>query len=178
MSKKIQFSLVTVLVLFGVWFYFTPHLALHSIKSAVEAQDAGKFSSYVDFPALKENLKASLSARLQEKMAEKQLDNPYAALGAAMVAAFINPMVDAIVTPESLAKLMQGQLPGDNTKRENLASDKSQLEPAVKISTSYEGFDRFVVTVKKNREGSEPIDFVLSRDGMFSWKLSEIRLPF
>lgn len=179
MSKKVGLSLIAVLVLFGAWFYFTPHLTVHSIGLAVKAKDVEKLSNYVDFPALKENLKTSLKAELSEKMAGELQDNPYASLGITLVSAFINPMVDALVTPESLAQLMRGQLPNNNNNIEHYdtTSDESQLGPATETSMSYESFDRFVVTITKTRAGSKPIGFVLHRDGIFSWKLAEIHLP-
>jgi hypothetical protein len=42
---------------------------------------------------------------------------------------------------------------------------------------SYESFDRFVVTVKKKGSTEEPLGLVFNRDGIFSWKLSALRLP-
>lgn len=180
MRKKVWLSLIAVLVLFGTWFYFTPHLTVHSIGLAVKAKDVEKLSTYVDFPAVRENLKASLKAQVSEKMARELQDNPFASLGVALASTLINPLVNGLLTPEGLAQLLQGQLP-DNTTHSNTiehydaTSDERQLDPATETSMSYESFDRFAVTI--TRAGSKPIGFVLHRDGLFSWKLAEIRLP-
>jgi hypothetical protein len=173
MSKKTKISFAIVFVAFCTWFYFTPYLAVSGMKSAAEAKDAEKLAGYVNFPALKENLKASFNAKLASKVAKEKNDNPFAALGAAMAATFINPMVDALVTPESLAMMMKGDKPQPAKKTGQTKPSDSDTE----TSMSYESFDRFVVTVKKKDSTEKPIGLVFNRDGMFSWKLSALRLP-
>jgi len=172
MTNKTKFSAAVVLVVFGVWFFFTPHLAVSAMKSAAEAHDSAKLSSYVNFPALKENLKATFNAKLASEVTKEKDGNPFAALGAAMAAALINPMIDALVTPESLAMMMKG----DKPQSEKNSAPSTQAEQPADTTMSYESFDRFVVTVKKKDETGEPVDLVFNRDGMFSWKLSAIRL--
>jgi len=58
MSNKAKISIIIAFVAFSTWFYFTPHLAVSGMRSAAEANDAEKLSDYVNFPALKENLRA------------------------------------------------------------------------------------------------------------------------
>lgn len=173
MSTKIKLSIAIIFVAFSTWFYFTPHLAVSGMKSAVEAKDAAKLSRYVNFPALKESLKADFNAKLASEVAKETDGNPVAFLGAALAAAFINPMIDALVTPESLAMMMKGDKPQLATNTEEAKSSDSDVD----ISMSYESFDRFVVTVKKKGTSEEPLGLVFNRDGIFSWKLSALRLP-
>jgi hypothetical protein len=173
MSTKTTLSIAIVFIAFSTWFYFTPHLAVSGMKSAAEAKDAAKLSGYVNFPALKESLKASFNAKLASEVTKEKDGNPFAALGAALAAAFINPMIDALVTPESLAMMMKGDKPQPAKKTEQTKSSDSDPD----TSMSYESFDRFVVTVKKKGTTEEPLGLVFNRDGMFSWKLSALRLP-
>ena len=172
MNTKAKSSIAIALVTLGTWFYFTPHLAVSGMRSAAEAKDAAKLSDYVNFPAVKESLKASLNAKLATQVSKEQDGNPFAALGAAMAAALINPMIDALITPEGLAMMMKGDKPrpGVNTEQQHADSN-------AETSMSYESFDRFVVTVKKKDATEEPLGFVFNREGMFSWKLSALRLP-
>jgi len=60
MNKKTKITVASLLitVILGVGVFFSPHLAMYSIKSAANDGDAQKLASYVDFPAVKENLKA------------------------------------------------------------------------------------------------------------------------
>jgi hypothetical protein len=173
MNTKTKLSAAVVLVVFSTWFYFTPHLAAKGLKSAAEAQDSAKLSSYVNFPALKESLKANFNAKLASEVTKEKGNNPFSALGSAMAAAFINPMIDALVTPESLAMMMKGNKPQSTKKPEQMKSSDADAE----VSTAYESFDRFVVKVKKKGTTEEPLGLVFNREGMFSWKLSALRLP-
>jgi hypothetical protein len=173
MSTKAKLSISIVFVAFSTWFYFTPHLAVSGMKSAAEARDAAKLSGYVNFPAVKESLKGSFNAKLASDVTKEKSGNPFAAFGATLAAAFINPMIDALVTPESLAMMMKGDKPQPAKSTEQTKPSGSDAD----TSMSYESFDRFVVTVKKKGTTEEPLGLVFNRDGIFSWKLSALRLP-
>lgn len=173
MSTKAKLSFAIVFFALSTWFYFTPHFAVSGMKSAAEAKDAAKLAGYVNFPALKESLKASFNAKVASDVAKEKDGNPFTVLGAAMAAAFINPMIDALVSPESLAMMMKGDKPQPAEKAEQTKPSDSDAD----TSMSYESFDRFVVTVKKRGSTDEPLGLVFNRDGMFSWKLSALRLP-
>lgn len=173
MSSKIKISIAALFAVFCVWFFFTPYLAVNSMKSAAETRDVAKLASHVDFPALKESMKATFNAKLVAEAAKGKQGNAIPALGAAMAAAFINPMIDALVTPESLAMMMKGEKP--QSGKDGVPSRES--DPGTDTSMAYESFNRFVVAVRKKGEAGEPVAFVLNRDGLFSWKLSAIRLP-
>lgn len=60
-------------------------------------------------------------------------------------------MIDALVTPESLAMVMKGEKPEPAAKATKTKSDQD-----VDIAMSYEAFDRFVVTVKKKGSSDKP----------------------
>jgi hypothetical protein len=92
-----------------------------------------------------------------------------------MAAAFVSPMIDALVTPESLALMMKGETPAPGST--SPARDSRSAELDADIAMSYEGLNTFVVTVTKRGEDEDPIDLVLRRDSLFSWKLSALRLP-
>jgi hypothetical protein len=168
----------------GVWFYFTPHLAVQNMKEAADERDANKLSRYIDFPAVRESMKATLNAKLMSEMAKnKKSDSPFAGLGAAFAMAMVGPMVDAMVTPEALTMMMKGERPA--LQKSELPSQQPKPQPVAqggegpKAETSlfYEGFDQFVVTIKKVASPDEPISLVMQRQGMFAWKVVSIRLP-
>ena len=182
MSNKIKSSIASVVFFaFGIWFYLTPYITIREIKSAVAVKDSARLASHVDFPALKENLKAGFNAKLASEIGQKNDNNPLAAAGIALATAIVNPMVDTLVTPESLATFMQGELPqiDKSTEKPNLSTPNSGTKPdqEVESSSSYESFNRFVMTVKKRGSNEKPLGFVFTRHGLFSWKLSALRLP-
>jgi hypothetical protein len=99
-------------------------------------------------------------------------DNPLAAMGSALGAMLINPMVDMFITPEAIAQMMKGQKP-------KLAgnSDDGKSDARTETHMGYEGVNRFVVSVRKQGDEGEPLALVLQRDGIASWKLVALRLP-
>ncbi|GEM_PF-264305 len=162
-------------ILVAVWFFFTPHLAVRGMRAAAEERDSARLSAYVNFPALKENLKASFNAKIAAEAAKQQDAGPFAQLGAAMAAAFISPIIDMMVTPESLALIMKGDKPEPGKAKGETRNPPAEIES----SMAYEGLNRFVVTImKKNEPKGETMGLVFSREGLFSsWKLTGLRLP-
>jgi hypothetical protein len=170
MSRPLKL-LVPAIVLAAVsWLYASPYLAVNGMRNAAEAHDAQRLSGYIDFPALKENLKGSLNAKITGDV--RASDNPLAAMGSALGAMIINPMVDVFVTPEAIGRLMKGQKP-------TLTGNSDDGKPGAKAETrmGYEGVNRFVVSVRKQGDQGEPVAMVMQRDGLASWKLVALRLP-
>lgn len=175
MQGKTKAAVAAAAVIAVAGFYFMPHLTIHAMKSAAESRDSATLSGYIDFPAVKENLKGTLNAKIAADVAKQDESDPFAAAGAMMVAAFLNPMIDALVTPEAIEMMMRGDKPtahrgGDS---ETTQSDKDDIQTEM----GYESFDRFVLNVQKKGEEGEPLGLVLKRDGIFSWKLAAVRLP-
>jgi len=180
MTKNTKISAGIFAAAFLAWFYFTPHQALMGMRSAIEQKNAVKLAEYVNFPSLKESLKSTLNSALAAEMAKKQRNNPFAALGAAIAGVMVGPMVDAMVSPEGLAQLMKGDSSG-NQKNASAASNAGAADktsnPGTEISTKYESFSTFVVSVKKTNQDKEPVRLIFLRDGWFGWKLSGAQLP-
>lgn len=178
MQKKIAYRVIitVIAVVFGGWFYFAPYIAANNMKNAAEVNDPTTLSSYINFPSLKESFKANFNAILATEVIASKDNNPFEALGAAFATALINPMIDALVTPESLTMMMQGKKPSlmkDLPKQEKKSG--AALETEVKMA--YESYDRFIISVNSKEGVDEPVVFILHREGLFTWKLASIRLP-
>lgn len=173
--QRITKVLILAVILAGAaWMWFSPHLTLRAMKSAAERGDGAALSEHVDFPAVRENLKAQINAMIMKDTSKAE--NPeMAAAGAMLVNALAGPMIDAMVTPEALTAMMQGKAPG-NAGALTDADGKADTAPQPEISSGYEGFDRFVVNVS-DPGGKTPVKFVLSRQNMVAWKLTAIELP-
>ncbi len=98
-----------LLTVFAVYVIASPYSSLWSMKSAAENKDAETFSSYIDFPKLRENLKAELNAKMLENVAKDDglKDNPFSGLALAAAPMMINNMVDAFVSPQGIEKLFK-----------------------------------------------------------------------
>jgi hypothetical protein len=148
------------------------------MKSAAENKDAETFSFYIDFPKLRENLKAELNAEMLENLAEDEnlKDNPFSGLALAAAPMLINNMVDAFVSPQGIEKLFKNravteqdtkiQNPVDSLNPQNFQDDTT--------STGYQSFYQFSVT-NKSKDGKS-VDLIFERQGLWNWKLYNINI--
>lgn len=171
--KKIGLGVFAIVL--SVWFYFTPYIAVWGLKSAAETKDAYKMSSYINYPALKENLKSLFSAKLMKEVGAAK-GNPFAATGMAMAGTMIGPMVDAMVSPEGLAAMISQGKAGKPGSAQASPSPKA-LGENQKADMSYENINQFVVNILSKDGKDDPVGLVFTRDGIFSpWKLSALRI--
>ena len=185
--RNLKIAVPLVLVLIGsIFLYFTPHLAVHNMKRAAELNEAERLSDYVDYPSLRESLKSNFSAALADKVAANPTSSFGDAIGAGLAVALINPLINSLVTPESLATLMKGHankdgritLPESRSKQssvETTAHDENSIYDD--ITMGYRGLNQFVVKFQGKRISEEPMQFIFKRKGILSWKLSALRFP-
>lgn len=180
MKTKIAIGVALIVVAAGVGSYASPYLTMHEMRSAIVDNDADAFSSYVDYPALRENLRAQMMVALQQKAADDPeiQGNGGAALGMAMAAGVVNEVIDVFITPSSVMKMVsKGQprsaarttQPADSTSADSSSSHQKDY------SVRYRNWSTVVATANEN--GPEPIAFIFKRDGLWSWKLTGIKLP-
>lgn len=175
--RNVVYAAAALLILaLASWFYALPYLAANSMKEAAEQNDPIRLAAYVDFPALKESLRGSFNASLAKKVISTKDSNPFEALGAVLASAVAGPIIDSLVTPESLAAIMQGERPALGIPAQDRQSALKRKFTAV-TATRYIGFDSFAVEVRKEGSADAPIVMLLSRHGLLSWKLSAIQFP-
>jgi len=189
MINKITITLISIIVvLAGIGFYFTPYLTYRNIRIAADNKDAAALSEYIDFPEVKKSLKENFKAKIE--VTEKKGGDKFAGMGAAIASAFINPLVDAFVTPETIGMMMQGNMPPlmKKERRSKEQQEEKKSEPAgdkkkksrssgPDVLTYYDTFNTFVVEIKKKGSGEEPIALVFKRNRLIYWKLSGVMLP-
>ena len=174
MSRSVKIMLGAVLALLIGWYAASPYIALHQMRSAAESKDAAKLSEHIDFPSVKESLKASFSAAMMAEVAQSSQDDPFAGAGAALAIAMVGPMVDALVTPQAIAMMMQGEKPELERPHAQVASTPGQ-EPVV--SSRYTGLNTFKVDVSDKSDPHAKIALRFKRHGLFSWKLTSVEMP-
>jgi Protein of unknown function (DUF2939)/Ankyrin repeats (many copies) len=173
-----------ILSIFSTWLYFSPYLTVQGMQKAASEKNTEEISKHIDYPALRESVKAQLQAQLQKEMAKQtQSGNPLAAFGMAFAQSMIEPMVNTIVSPQAIAAAMQGKSP---TAKQNSAkndAEQAQTTPPPEdpssepeIGMGYESFNAFVVQVKSKKADQQSLGLVFKRNGL-DWKLSELRLP-
>lgn len=154
-------ALILLLVAGASWYAFSPAWTVRSMVAALKDRDEARFSAYVDYPALREDMKADLTARIEQ---ESEKDNaPQAKLAAMMGLALIGPLVDRMVSPKAI-----NQAFSNLTIKAKAGGVKEKAEPVIRR----EGFNRFVVAGKDMPNSG----LVFERRG-FGWKLVGIDLP-
>jgi hypothetical protein len=103
-------SIGTLVVVLGLLFG-TPYYTLSRARDAANARDATALSSYVDYPAVRESLKASLHDQLARQM-DKQRGNAFGALALALGGWVSDRVVEALLTPEAVAAMLRGDSTG------------------------------------------------------------------
>ena len=171
--KKITIAATVAAIAIADSAYASPYYALHQIKTAVAVRDAQALASHVDFPALRESVKAQLEANMANSIqAVAGSDNPYAALGQSIASAMLGKMVDAMVSPAGVVALVnKSAVSPQGNADDGTAADRPQEKPA--YSAAYAGLNKFVVHAK---DGSKEGALVLQRHGVWGWKLSGIEL--
>jgi hypothetical protein len=147
----------------------SPYLAVIGLVNAVRAGDKDGLEERVDFPAVREHLKAEITATFVAKLRDdpEMQSNPFAGLGLALIPMMADKAVDALVTPEGLSHLLaQGQDPADKKPVFGLPKD-----------AGYITLDRFRVRAPAGKDGTKKIDLILRRQGLFHWTLTRIELP-
>ncbi|WP_067065439.1 DUF2939 domain-containing protein [Roseateles chitosanitabidus] len=194
-ARTWKIGAIAVVLGVAAYWYWSPFLAIHQLRAAAKAGDADAFSEHVDYPRLRDSLKGQLSAaiggRMAERMPRSDVGKAGAALGALFASAMTDRLVDAIVRPEAVMRILQeGRLMPRSAARGGESDDSPPPEtpdasgsaPAPSRapiwSTERQGVDTFILYA---RQAGQPEDrrtgLVLERRGFASWQLTEIRMP-
>lgn len=155
-----------------------PYIVVQQIRFAAEERDGEALSEHVEFPSVRQSIKDQVNAEFAKQMAEdpSMQDNPFAALGAAFAGVMVDKMVDAYITPAGITRLMAGEKPTQRSvPRGGEQPGQTERRPLADATMAYESLHKFVVKVK-SEEGGEG-KFILRRQGLVGWKLTEIIIP-
>ncbi len=109
--------------------YFSPYLTMYEMKSAMAEKDADAFSSYVDFPSMRESLRAQFMTMMKAKMeaSPDMKGNAFAGLGMMMAVGVANQLIDTMVTPAGVMTMMaQGNAKPAPAVAEDIATSNGQ----------------------------------------------------
>jgi hypothetical protein len=179
-SKALKAAAVAVVVGVAAYWYWSPLMAIHTMRSAAERKDADAFNDHVDYPKLRESFKGQLSALMAEKMSESSksgsdMERAGAALGSMLGMAMVDRLVDAMVRPELVMRAMQEAKVNPLPKP---AAASSSQKADVKWTLDRKGVDKLVAYgLDPAQQDDKRVGFVFERTGFANWKLTEIRLP-
>lgn len=177
-------ALVVVAASIGGYWHYSPHIALHGMQAAAESNNADKLNTYVDYPRLRESIKGELSASMATMMAEEpanEFEKAGAALGMMMGMALVDNLVDAMVRPEMVMRMLneakiQGMGETEPTSSSNTRSAATDKKDDI-TWVMQRKTQNLVVVYASNAEGQDELGVVLERSGFANWKVTGIRLP-
>lgn len=170
MRKWIGLLAIVVLALIaaGAWWYASPWWTLQAMRDAARERNEAKLSAYVDYPALREDVKGDLRQFALGETAKAQ-PGGLANLGAALAVAVIDPLVDAAVSPAGVqAMFAQEQTAKTASTRDAPLTVKAPDKPVI----DREGLNAFRVRNQDPSKGA----LVFHRFGL-GWKLVGIDFP-
>ncbi len=162
-----------------------PYYTLWNIKAAAEAGDTRRLASYVDFPELRKNIKIQLKGDAGKALQRRSANTDAGAfLGALFSSALADKAVDFLVTPEGLERLLQGRsnldlqlgapIEGQSATGGN-TNTSANSSAGKKRSFTWKSMTEFMFSTGEQEK--QPVTLVLSRKGLFIWKLTNVLLP-
>lgn len=157
-----------LLALFCIWFYQAPYSTLTSVKEAALRRDTNELNRLIDFPSFKSSIKIMLSESMDSQPQKGKLGGMFAK---ALIGAIAGPIIDAMVTPESIVTMFSGALP-KRTKPSTDLSQEQQLQRTI-VTKSWDGLSTMRVRIQAVENQGDSVTFVMRREGL-SWRLSAL----
>lgn len=181
MGRKLLTSLIVIAVLaFGVAYFGSPVLAVQSLVKAAEAGDAEALERKVDFPALRQSLKSEMSGAMRDELRDKvgNLGDGLGGLGLALAPSFMDSAVDALVTPRVVAEVVRtGQRPEARDAVRGSSPEPKASDSRLHRAYGYRDLNTFVIRLTREDRPERPLRLLMTRHGLFDWKLSGVEFP-
>jgi hypothetical protein len=138
------------------------------MKAAADANDPDALNAYVDYPALREDLKAKIVGQMTAEA--KKDKSGFGGLRLAIETAMIGPVIDGLVTPAGMRATLIAKRDQARTKAVPQAASALRVpnDPVI----VRRGFSEFLVATKQQPKRG----LIFKRHGL-SWKLSGVDLP-
>lgn len=178
MSKKLKWgvgALAALLALLLGYIAAGPYLAINGIHNVVASGQYGELWRFVDFDQLRNSLRPQIQERIARGIMERTGPSQGAKTIGELTSMIATPAIDAMVSPDGIAMLLQGSAFGNKVKGQVDAQGQAQAtDPLKDAKTHFESPSLLTATVP-NAEG-QPVVFEFRRSGL-TWKLAGMRLP-
>ena len=185
---------VVLAIIVGAAGYFSPHIAMWRLSSAVKSRDTQAVMGYVDLPRFRQSLREEMRRVMRAGIAkETDMSNPFVMLGAKIAESAADYVIESMLTEENIVKILEGRNPdalkgpgsriGDSAG-DSTTSDARAGDAATGDSTSDES-NRSTEIIRDSfgtfrlvfSEKSSPLfELLWEGNGLTGWKLVGIRL--
>ncbi len=160
------FLITAAVALTAGWAFGSPYWTLKQMRDAAQAKDTDALAAYVDFPALREDVKSELSAKVMADSAKEE--GGLAGLSKMFGLAMVDKIVDGMISPTGLRVMFAGADVADG-------ADQSPMQVSLgDVDIERTGLSEFKLHITK--PGDEKAVLVFHRDGL-GWKLAGLDLP-
>jgi hypothetical protein len=149
----------------------SPYLSLHLLRNAIIAGDAHAIEKRVDFVTVRAGLKEQVNLQMMKTMAkdESMKNNPFAGLAMALGPAMVDNIVDASVTADGIAHLIQQ---GKLKSRDGAGGKGPSADPAANVlNKGFAGYDDFEI------EFVSGVKVWLRPEFPMSWRVYKVHIP-
>ena len=108
MKKWLALPLIALLLLLG-WLAAGPFITVNAIREAIQAQDSATLSRHVDFPLLRQSLRAQVEDYLARRAGADMQSHPLGAIALGLANSAAGGAVDAIATPAGIGAVLEGR---------------------------------------------------------------------
>ena len=169
------------IVFIAAGYLLSPYWALYQLRSAAADGNGERVAAYVDFPAVRDSLKAEFAARMVRGAESPGTGQALSGIGQTFAKQMLNGVVDAMVSPETVSAMIRwgkaprALLPDSKRLEATPGTNKDAATPHLRQRyTSVNTFEAALVDPKTN---DDTLVTVLTRQGLFGWKLTAVRLP-
>ena len=175
LSKRIAAIIALLAVALAAYWFWSPLLALRQLQAAAKAMDGQAFNERVDYPRLRENVKASLMGQFTAN--QEKPGDPAGAVGSAFGEMLATKLIDGLVQPEVVMRMMQQGRFNLERGGEQSGTGESDADKKDWIAQR-EGIDTFIAFVGSQGQAKEQrLGLVMERSGFANWRLVGLRLP-
>ena len=177
---KIKLSL-SGLLFFIILYLTSPIINLLLFKNALKYDNKKEFANYIDFPALRYDLKNQFITFLEDKTSARLAGDNLSELKILLITPIINNIVESAVnstiTPSGLEKVLNT---GYISKRFSTSSRPNNQQKITNSDLSYliyyKNLNTFVLETLP-REKQTPVIAKWKRTYLLRWKLYSLKLP-
>lgn len=180
MNRFLGVLLVLIVLALGAAYAGSPIYAFQQLKEAAQSGDRERLEALVDFPAVREDLKRQVDSKATRlARTASGVGYPIAAILGRLGAALGDRAIDRLVTPEAISAMVQYGETSRGRPKDGAADPGSDasVRQGTKVGFAYLTPDRVRARVAPAADPNRPVDLILERHGLFSWRLEAIELP-
>jgi hypothetical protein len=170
-------------IIAGGYYFASPFLAIQGLRSGFLSKNSEQVNKYIDYPALREDLKPQLITGMIKNMQNnpEMASNPFSGFAIALITPMASQMVDTYVTPSGMRTILESstsEQSGANQDKtaQGLVDRKKEFDKALqKTSLGYEGVNKFQLTA--TADDGKKTKLIFNREGFAGWKLKSVILP-